>query len=104
MTNAPPAIPRANWDAVSREFARFFAGMGGVRIDEHVAEFTAPDTGLNLERDGTSHSFMPLHELGARWEEVAFDHDAGVVELRNGDMSYRYRVPPRLRVRQVEGP
>lgn len=96
MTASPPPISRSDWEAVISAFATFFAGLGHVRVDEEVAEFSSDETGFHLRRDGTSRSFMPLHELGARWEEIVFDREAHAVELRAAEMSYRYLVPRRL--------
>jgi hypothetical protein len=87
------SIDRAQWDEVVEAFSRFFEGRGEVVVTENEIEFRASITGLSLRRDGTSRSFMPLHELGARWEEVEFDPSGREVRLRGSDMTYTYRVP-----------
>ena len=89
-------IPRNDWHAVVAAFSEFFAGVGNVTAAGDSVVFAAGDTGLSLNRDGTSQSFMPLHELGARWDAVTFDSDAATVELRSSGVSYLYRVPSRL--------
>ena len=91
------AIPRSEWDRVSGAFAAFFAGVGEVVVDPDEVSMTADETGVALARDGTSRSFMPLHELGLRWETVAFDEAADAVMLAADGATYTYRVPPSLR-------
>ena len=92
-------VSRRNWQDVVRCFGELFAGIGGVTCDSDQAEFSAADTGLSLRRDGTSQSFMPLHRLGARWDEAVFDFDASEVRLRADGVDYVYRVPRQLLIR-----
>ena len=91
-------VSRGDWSAVKATFAAFFAGLGAVTIDDDAVAFTAASvgTGFELRRDGTSSSFMPLHGLEARWDEVAFDDDANEVRIRSAGTTYTYRVPPAL--------
>ncbi|MEX1279123.1 MAG: hypothetical protein AB1Z55_00205 [Acidimicrobiia bacterium] len=91
------AIPRTDWDRVSSTFAAFFAGVGEVAVGPEEVSMTADETGIALARDGTSRSFMPLHELGLRWETVVFDEDADAMVLAADGATYTYRVPPSLR-------
>jgi hypothetical protein len=89
-------ISRTAWDDVRATFREFFAGVGEVTVTDESVVFSAPDTSLSLGRDGRSRSFMPLHDLAARWDEVTFDHDAMEVRVASADAQYVYRVPPRL--------
>ena len=91
------AIPRSEWDRVTAAFAAFFAGVGEVAVGPDEVAMTADETGIALARDGTSRSFMPLHELGLGWETVTFDEDADAVVLAADGATYTYRVPPSLR-------
>lgn len=96
MTSRPTRIQRADWAALLGEFERFFSGLGSVTVSEDEAEFVAGFTGLALQRDGSSRSFMPLHNLEAAWSEVEFDYDQHLVTLRSEGTRYEYRVPPNL--------
>lgn len=78
------------------EFERFFSGLGHVSVSAEEAEFVAGFTGLALQRDGSSRSFMPLHNLEAGWSEVEFDYEQRLVTLRSEGTRYVYRVPPNL--------
>lgn len=95
----PPAvsIPRTAWLDVTEAFRTFFDGLGEVTLSDDTVAFDGGDTGLSLDRDGTSRSFMPLHQLGARWEQVRFDQARWQVVLTSEEMEYSYTVPPRLR-------
>ncbi len=96
-------IERDDWGEVTRAFLAFFEGLGEVTVDTQRAAFAAPQagTGLELSRDGTSRSFMPLHGLDLRWNSVSFDTEAMEVILSADAATYTYRVPPSLRVDQV---
>lgn len=91
------AIPRSDWDRVVGAFEAFLAGVGEVVVGPDEVAMRADETGIALARDGTSRSFMPLHELGLRWETVAFDRDEDAVVLEAEGARYTYRVPPGLR-------
>jgi hypothetical protein len=93
----PAGIERDNWTAVVEAFNGFFDGIGGtVRETSDEIEFDAGFTGLAIHRNGTSRSFMPLHDLRARWEAIEFDDAAHEVTLVGADATYTYRVPPQL--------
>ncbi len=96
MAHAMTVIERDDWDDITRAFAAFFAGLGDVHVDGEQAAFTAEaaGTGLELNRDGTSRSFMPLHGLNLRWNSVSFDTQAMEVTLSAAGAEYTYRVPP----------
>lgn len=93
------SVDRSDWPAVRAAFAAFFAGLGTVVTDGDTAFFDAPEsgTGLTLNRDGTSTSFMPLHGMSARWENVTFDSEEQTATVAGDGFSYTYRVPPGLR-------
>lgn len=97
MSGSRP-VPRSEWERVAAEFSEFFGGLGEVTATDHELTFLADDTGLSLAVDGTSRSFMPLHDLGATWEQVTFDRDTWRVVLAAEGFEYTYRVPARLRV------
>lgn len=90
------SILRSDWEKVVETFQHFFESLGELKVTAEELSFSATDTGLSLHRNGTSRSFMPLHELGARWDEVAFDKPAWQVTLLADGLEYTYRVPPRL--------
>lgn len=92
------AIERSNWDAVIAAFISFFDGLGTVDVDGRHVSFSAGEagTGLALDQAGTSQSFMHLHEMGGRWERVAFNTNDHEVVLEGEGFSYTYRVPPVL--------
>ena len=92
------STPRNDWDEVVGRFESFFAGLGDVVVDGERAVVTAEaaGTGLELSRDGTSRSFMPLHGLELRWTSVQFDEAAMEVTLSAAGAAYTYRVPPSL--------
>lgn len=96
----PVTLSRSDWDAVAGEFSRFFAGIGEVSVSADVLRFDAErhgvQTGFELNRDGTSAAFMPLHAMRSRWEEVTFDSDAAEISVWAEGISYTYRVPPRM--------
>jgi len=91
-------IERSQWSVVVDAFGWFFAGLGTVEVGDDAVSFAAPeaDTGLSLHRDGTSTSFMPLHEMGGRWKRVTFDTDRLEVIVAGEGFSYTYRVPNSL--------
>ncbi|NNC93162.1 MAG: hypothetical protein HKN80_11805 [Acidimicrobiia bacterium] len=91
-------IDRSSWSAVAGAFSSFFTGLGAVAADDRRVSFSAPGagTGLTLSRDGTSESFMPLHEMGGRWDRVAFHADDQAVVVEGDGFSYTYRIPPAL--------
>jgi hypothetical protein len=90
-------IERNDWPAVAAAFKSFFSQLAGTvgQTDDEV-EFDAGFTGLTIHREGTSRSFMPLHDLNARWEEIEFDEIAHEVTLIGDGATYTYRVPPQL--------
>lgn len=79
-------------------FTAFFEGLGTVVADGETASFAAPEagTGLVLGRDGASTSFMPLHGLTGRWDEVTFDVPGRTVTITGDGFAYTYRVPAGL--------
>ena len=96
MSAEPISVARGEWAAVVAAFRSFFDPLGSVSVGGDEVEFAAAGTGLAIRRDGTSKSFMPLHDLEAAWETIVFDHAAGEVTLRGAGTAYTYRVPPRL--------
>lgn len=95
------SVDRSDWAAVLSSFTAFFEGWGTVVADGDGVSFAAPEAGTRLElgRDGTSTSFMPLHGLTARWDHVAFDQQERTVTVSGEDFAYTYRVPLSLRPR-----
>ncbi len=91
-------IDRSSWTSAATAFASFFAGLGDVETGDRSLIFSSPraGTGLTLNRDGTSTSFMPLHEMGGRWNRVTFDPAEHEVVVEGAGFSYTYRVPPAL--------
>ena len=89
-------IDRGDWQAVVERFRAFFEPLGTVEGGEDRIRFDAPmaGTGLEIGKDGTSRSFMPLHDLDARWDAIRFEE--GTVVLVGDGVSYTYRVPPSL--------
>ena len=93
-------IDRRSWPEVVSTFEDFFGGLGKITSTDEAVSFSALprlNTTLELRRDGTSSSFMPLHDLESTWESVTFDSNAFEVVLTDGATSYRYRIPPVLR-------
>ena len=90
------AIERADWDRLTDRFTAFFADLGKVEATDAELTFDAGFTGLVVARDGSSRSFMPLHELAATWDRLRFDDEARVVTLEGDGVEYSYRVPPGL--------
>ncbi len=97
MPPEPVAADRLDWAAVVAAFREFFEPIGDVATSSDEAEFVADITGLAIRRDGTSRSFMPLHDLEAAWETIVFDRAADEVKLIGAGATYTYRVPPQLR-------
>ena len=97
---APPSIERSDWDSVVSSFEHFFAGLGTVEIGDGRASFSAEGTGFELARDGTSRSFMPLHDSNLAWDRVTFDEGEMTVAVTDGRSRYRYRVPETLIARR----
>ena len=95
---------RDEWPAIVDAFQEFFAGMGEVATTSDEVAFVSKETGLSMSPDGTSRSFMPLHQLGARWNEVHFDVAEHVVTLSGDGVTYAYRVPPALLRGATPGP
>jgi hypothetical protein len=91
-------IAREDWERIGAAFRGFFEGRGEVMVDDERAVFRAESagTGLELGRDGTSRSFMPLHGLDLRWDVVVFDEAAAEVRVMAEGARYTYRVPPQL--------
>ena len=96
MSTDPITVALADWPAVVARFRSFFEPLGKVTVLEGEVEFAAVGTGLAIRQDGTSKSFMPLHDLEAAWETIVFDREACVVKLIGPNATYTYRVPPRL--------
>ncbi|MDJ0663112.1 MAG: hypothetical protein QNJ75_01045 [Acidimicrobiia bacterium] len=90
-------VARIEWPAVVASFRAFFEPLGEVVTSEEEVEFSAKGTGLALRQDGTSKSFMPLHDLEAAWDTIVFDREADEVKLVGPNATYTYRVPPYLR-------
>ena len=91
------SVARDDWATVVASFRRFFEPLGEVVESPDEIEFIADITGLAVRRDGTSKSFMPLHDLEAGWETIVFEHEAGEVRLIGAGATYTYRVPSNLR-------
>lgn len=90
-------IERRDWPALVDAFHGFFDELrGAVEETEDAIEFDAGFTGLAISRDGSSRSFMPLHDLSATWESIEFDENSRKVTLAGGTATYTYRVPPQL--------
>ena len=89
-------LDRRDWVGVTDAFRSFFDGLGDVVTDHDRARFTADGTSLELDADGTSMSFMPLHTAQLRWERVTFDPADHSVSLTDGASTYAYRIPPHL--------
>ena len=98
MDSQPAAKPiaRSDWDAVVVGFVSFFGTLGDVTTSAERAVFHAGFTGLDIDRDGSSRSFMPLHDLRAAWDQVAFDSASHEVTLIGAGATYTYKVPPQL--------
>jgi len=93
------SLNRDDWQEISHQFQRFFAGFGLVMIEDDRLVFDGSpvvSTGLELRRDGTSASFMPLHGFEARWDRIRFDPVANEVSIQADGVRYLYRVPPGL--------
>ena len=95
--SSPIIIERGDWPALAAAFHGFFDELGGAveEADGEIA-FDAGFTGLAISRDGSSRSFMPLHDLSATWESIEFDESSHEVTLTGGTATYTYRVPPQL--------
>ena len=91
------SVTRTDWPAVVEAFRSFFEPFGEVFASAEEVEFAAQGTGLAVRHDGTSKSFMPLHDLEAAWETIVFDREAHEVKLVGPSATYTYRVPPYLR-------
>lgn len=93
------SVDRHDWPEVVRRFRSFFAGRGEITetVDAVTFEGRAEGNALVLRQDGTSSSFMPLHGLEARWDQITFDATAEEVVLEAEGVSYTYRMPPGLR-------
>ena len=91
-------ISRDQWPEVVQAFTEFLGEFGDVEATEDSVTFSAPSagTGLALSRDGTSSSFMPLHEMGGLWARVGFVRDPLAVVIEGDGFSYTYRVPGSL--------
>ncbi|MGI9667484.1 MAG: hypothetical protein ACR2N2_10330 [Acidimicrobiia bacterium] len=85
-----------DWQAVADAFRHMFAGLGAIVEDPTGIRFLAEETGLDLGRDGTSRSFMPLHESRLRWDTITFDEAEREVLLTDGCSTYLYRIPSNL--------
>ena len=90
-------ISRESWTDVVSAFTDFFEDMGEVRVTGDAVSFEAPETGLSVNSDGSSRSFMPLHGLELRWETIEFDAELCEVRLAGSGGTYTYVVPPNLR-------
>ena len=97
MPDGPIEVARQDWPTVVASFRAFFEPFGRVVVSADEVEFGAAGTGLAIRQNGTSKSFMPLHDLEAAWETIVFDHEAGEVKLVSPAATYTYRVPPNLR-------
>ena len=92
------SISRDQWPEVVMAFSSLLGQFGDIKTTDDQVSFAAPaaGTGLSLSRDGTSYSFMPLHEMGGRWDRVGFDKDRLEVAVEGDGFSYTYRVPGSL--------
>lgn len=90
-------ITREDWDELAQTFREFFADLGVVTISDDELVFDGGFTGLAVARNGSSRSFMPLHDLSASWDRVDFAADGSTVKLEGDGLAYTYRVPPGLR-------
>ncbi len=90
------SIDCSDWSSLAVHFSDFFDGLGEVTISESELVFEAGYTGLSVARDGSSRSFMPLHDLAAQWDRIRLDRDERLVVLEGDSVTYTYRVPPEL--------
>ena len=93
----PISVVRSDWPSVVAAFCEFFEPLGDVTVSADEVEFASAITGLAIRQDGTSKSFMPLHDLEAAWDTIVLDSDADEVKLIGAGATYTYRVPPQLR-------
>jgi hypothetical protein len=89
-------IERSDWAATVDAFREFFDCLGDVVETGDEVRFDAGFTGLVMHRNGTSRSFMPLHDLSTTWQAVEFDDAGRTVTLIAGETRYTYKVPPQL--------
>jgi hypothetical protein len=90
-----PRIPLEEWAALTDELQRF-GHTGDVTTDDGEIRLDFGSAYVEVTRDGTVRTGMPLHEF-ERADAVAVfvDHDAGALTVEDDDTSYTFRRPGR---------
>lgn len=88
--------PRVNvneWDTLSTELRRF-GRAGNVTIAEDRIRIDFGSAHVEVTRDGTLRTGMPLHDFTHdRAAVIVVDHDAGTLTVEADTVNYTFRRP-----------
>jgi len=98
----PERVRLDDWDAVRDELRRF-GESGDVTVDDDRLRIDFGSAHVEVSRDGSVKTGMPLHDFereDAEFEqeddvEIVVDHDAGALTVDADGVTYTFRRPGR---------
>lgn len=86
-------IELSDWDQLTEHMRRFGTAGTVTADDEHIhVDFGSAD--VELSRDGTLRTGMPLHDFAQdETGAIIVDHDAGTLTVESDDVDYTFRRP-----------
>jgi translation initiation factor RLI1 len=88
-----PRVQLDDWDTLRTELRRF-GQAGDVAIDEERIHLDFGSAHVEVSRDGTLSTGMPLHDfVHDDTAVIVVDHDAGTLAVEADTVSYTFRRP-----------
>lgn len=88
-----PQVELDQWDTLSTELRRF-GRTGDVTISEECIHVDFGSAHIEVTRDGTLRTGMPLHDFAHdNTAVIVVDHDAGTLTVEADAVSYTFRRP-----------
>jgi hypothetical protein len=88
-----PRVHLDDWDTLSTELRRF-GQAGDVTISDERIHIDFGSAYVEVTRDGTLKTEMPLHDFAHNGTTVLIvDHDAGTLTVKGNAVSYTFRRP-----------
>ena len=88
-----PRVELDDWDTLSTELRRF-GQPGDVTVDAERINIDFGSAHVEVTRDGTVRTGMPLHDFAHdRTAVLVLDHDAGTLTVDADSVDYTFRRP-----------
>jgi hypothetical protein len=88
-----PRVHLSEWDSLCEELRRF-GHAGDVTAADDLIRIDFGSAYVELSRDGTFQTGMPLHEFAHDdTVSVVVDHDAGTLTVEADTVSYTFKRP-----------